>query len=67
MEDYLKCNICLASEHNDKFCRCEARNIRVAKEMRSRSESPWLKSQPERSKREDHESGCGALNIVETQ
>lgn len=23
--------------------------------------------QPERSKREDHESGCGALNIVETQ
>ena len=22
---------------------------------------------PERSKREDHESGCGALNIVETQ
>jgi hypothetical protein len=23
--------------------------------------------QPERSKREDHESGCGALNTVETQ
>ena len=23
--------------------------------------------QPERSKREDHESGCGALSIVETQ
>lgn len=23
--------------------------------------------QPERSKREDHESGCGALNIVEIQ
>ena len=26
-----------------------------------------LPNQPERSKREDHESGCGALNIVETQ
>lgn len=25
------------------------------------------KYQPERSKREDHESGCGTLNIVETQ
>jgi hypothetical protein len=26
-----------------------------------------LPNQPERSKREDHESGCGALNIAEMQ
>ena len=30
-------------------------------------EFKFNKIQPERSKREDHESGCGALNTVETQ
>jgi hypothetical protein len=46
--DYLRCNSCVESEHEGQFCRCEERNIRIAKEMRSRGESPWTKSQPER-------------------
>jgi hypothetical protein len=53
MKDYLKCEICVESDHEGQFCRCEGRNIRIAKERRARGESPWLTSQPERSKRED--------------
>lgn len=48
MDDYLKCNKCLESEHDNWACRCEDRNIRVAKERRARGEIPWQKSQPER-------------------
>lgn len=48
MDDYLKCKSCIESEHEGQFCRCVARNIRIAKEIRSRGESPWSKLQPER-------------------
>ncbi len=48
MDDYLRCKSCMESDHEGQFCRCEGRNIRIAKEMRSRGESPWFKSQPER-------------------
>lgn len=41
MEDYLKCVKCAEIEHEGSFCRCEERNIRIAKEQRSRGESAW--------------------------
>jgi len=54
MNNYLKCEICVESDHEGQFCRCEGRNIKIAKEMRAREESPWLTSQPERLNPEDH-------------
>lgn len=44
MDDYYKCKICSAEEHEGHrraFCRCESRNIRVAKEQRKRGED-WF-------------------------
>lgn len=41
MNDYLKCDKCTEEDHNGQFCRCENRNIRIAKEMRLRQGS-WL-------------------------
>jgi hypothetical protein len=44
MDDYLKCKICSPEKHepNGWACRCEGRNIRVAKERRARGEkSGW--------------------------
>ncbi len=43
MDDYLKCEKCPQVDHEGAFCRCEDRNIRIAKEQRSRKESPWMK------------------------
>ena len=34
MKDLEKCEKCPDSEHEDWSCRCESRNIRVAKEIR---------------------------------
>ena len=48
IDDYLKCKSCMKSDHEGQFCRCEGRNIRIAKEIRSRGENPLSKSQPER-------------------
>lgn len=45
MEDYLKCDICKEQDHEGQFCRCEMRNLRIAKEMRDRKESWWNKQQ----------------------
>ncbi len=45
MDDYLKCNICKEEDHEDQFCRCESRNIRIAKIKRELGQSPWTKSQ----------------------
>lgn len=39
--DYLKCKICHVSDHEGQFCRCEGRNIRIAKEKRERCEQTW--------------------------
>lgn len=54
MDDYLKCKVCSESEHEGNFCRCEGRNIRIAKEKRIQGESPWKSTlQPERLNPED--------------
>jgi len=39
--DYLKCFTCPEEDHEGQFCRCESRNIRIAKEKRFHGESPW--------------------------
>lgn len=48
MDDYLKCPKCKKEDHEGVFCRCEDRNIRIAKERRARGESAWdkLRSKP---------------------
>ncbi len=51
MHDYLKCTICKESDHEGKACRCEMRNIRVAKEARRIGESPWNKMLQEKMKK----------------
>jgi len=48
VDDYLKCKSCKQDDHEGQFCRCETRNIRIAKERRSRNESFCSTSQPER-------------------
>jgi|SRR6185503_11410080 len=35
------CPKCVIEEHEGIFCRCESRNIQVAKRQRERHESPW--------------------------
>lgn len=43
-DDYEKCKKCVESDHEGymkAFCRCEERNIRIAKEQRKRNESAW--------------------------
>ncbi len=37
-EDHLKCKKCSDEDHEGQFCRCEGRNIRVAKEKRAKDE-----------------------------
>ncbi len=61
MDDYLKCNKCSESDHEGKFCRCEDRNIRIAKVQRNKNESPW---QPERLNPEDIRNNvCDSPNM----
>lgn len=38
-----KCNKCSEEDHEGIFCRCESRNIDIAKELRYRKESAWQK------------------------
>jgi hypothetical protein len=38
-----KCEICKPEDHEGKFCRCESRNIDIAKQIREKKESPWKK------------------------
>lgn len=41
--DYLRCKTCKEEDHElYNSCRCEGRNIRIAKERRERGESPWI-------------------------
>jgi hypothetical protein len=42
MDDFHKCGKCLPEDHEDWACRCEDRNIRVAKERRKRGIT-WIK------------------------
>lgn len=39
--DYLKCPKCSPENHEGIFCRCEARNIRIAKEQRFARKDLW--------------------------
>ena len=48
-----KCDKCLPEDHEGRFCRCEPRNIAIARELRRLGLSGWQTNQPERSKRED--------------
>ena len=51
MDDYLKCNKCMEIDHEGpegQFCRCESRNIQIAKENRLRGKLNWHSFQPER-------------------
>ena len=58
MDDYSKCKSCSEQDHEGIFCRCESRNMRIAKERRNRKESPW---QPERLNPEDHIADAGKM------
>lgn len=42
MDDFKKCSKCPPEDHVDWACRCEDRNIRVAKERRKKGISPWI-------------------------
>lgn len=42
----LKCDKCSEKEHEWFFCRCEMRNIAVAKYLRDQGEPPWIYKQP---------------------
>lgn len=55
MDDYLKCNVCPEELHEGKYCRCEPRNIRIAKESRSRGESWAQKNKKEVNEGNKHE------------
>jgi hypothetical protein len=42
-DDYLKCIKCKEVDHEGIFCRCESRNIRIARERIKNGENPWSK------------------------
>lgn len=44
-EDYHQCMKCPPEKHEGAFCRCEDRNIRIAKERRSNKEDHWKKKE----------------------
>ncbi len=39
----LECDKCKKEEHEGYFCRCEARNIALARKLRNKGKSPWSK------------------------
>lgn len=39
--DLEKCDKCPAGEHEGIFCRCESRNMRIAKFLREKRKTPW--------------------------
>jgi|ERR1700722_9494797 len=39
--DYENCFKCQEEDHEGSFCRCEDRNIRIAREKLINNESPW--------------------------
>lgn len=44
-EYYLKCPKCLPQDHTGQFCRCENRNMIIAKEARKRGKSSWVENE----------------------
>lgn len=43
MDDFERCKKCPPEDHEDWACRCEDRNIRIAKERRKRGINSWIK------------------------
>lgn len=39
----LTCDTCTPEQHEGHFCRCESRNIALAKQLREKCLSPWQK------------------------
>lgn len=59
----LKCSKCPEEDHEGHFCRCEPRNIHIAKELRERGMSPWN----EKINHPKHYQGDGleAIDVIE--
>ncbi len=51
----LVCSKCTKEEHEGYFCRCEDRNIRLARQIREEGKSPWNEM---RKIREEGKSTC---------
>ena len=52
----LQCSKCPTQDHhghNNYFCRCEGRNIKLAKELRERGIDTWKKEETEIKKPEN--------------
>ncbi len=46
------CNICKKEDHEGMFCRCESRNISLAKHLRSTGKSKWVRREKENGESE---------------
>lgn len=55
MNNITFCSECLPEDHDGVFCRCESRNIEVAKKLREGGQSPWEKRQAPHQKLTDEE------------
>lgn len=59
-----KCDKCAPEDHDGFFCRCEMRNIEVAKELRKNDQSPWKRSQLPHAKLTEEEIKKAVCEIV---
>lgn len=59
-----KCDICSEKDHDGFFCRCESRNIEVAKELRIQGKSPWKRSQEPHAKMTEEQLKEAVCKIV---
>ena len=59
-----KCDKCSPEDHDGFFCRCEMRNIEVAKELRKNDQSPWKKSPTPHAKMTEEEIKKAVCEIV---
>jgi hypothetical protein len=50
----LTCEKCAPEDHEGHFCRCEGRNISIAKYLRSKDLSPWQKPADNKGEGESH-------------
>ena len=61
----LKCSKCSEEDHEGHFCRCESRNIDIAKELRERGMSPWSKSGNINHPKHYQGNGLEAIDVIE--
>ena len=59
-----KCDKCAPKDHDGFFCRCEMRNIEVAKELRKNDQSPWKRSATPHAKMNEEEIKKAVCEIV---